>query len=174
MGKRSDFKRRPQDTYDTPAIAVMPLIPHLPKGFTFWEPCAGQGYLVNALGREACVLASDIEPRHREVIFADALVEGAPVDAGFIITNPPWSRSLLHAMIVHFSAQKPTWLLFDADWIHTKQSEPYLPLLRKVVSVGRLRWIEGSEHTGKDNCAWHLFDARESGATEFVGRVNHE
>ena len=171
MGKRSDFKRRPQDAYDTPAIAVVPLVPHLPEDFTYWEPCAGKGDLVHALGRDACIWASDVEPRHSDVVCADALNERAPLAAKFIITNPPWSRPMLHDMILHFSAQKPTWLPFDADWVHTRQSEPFLPLLRKVVSVGRIKWIEGSAYAGKDNCSWHLFDASDTGPTKFVGRV---
>jgi hypothetical protein len=90
--------------------------------------------------------------------------------ATHIITNPVWTRPILHRMIEHFSAMRPTWLLFDADWLHTKQSAPYQHLCRKVVSVGRLIWIEGTTTSGKDNCAWHLFDARGSGPIEFVGR----
>ena len=37
-------------------------------------------------------------------------------------------------MIEHFTSLRPTWLLFDADWMHTKQSQPFLPLLRKIVA----------------------------------------
>jgi len=55
--------------------------------------------------------------------------------------------------------------------MHTKQSAPYVQHLRKIVSVGRLRWIPGTTQTGKDNCAWHLFDQRSSGPVEFVGRA---
>ena len=74
-------------------------------------------------------------------------------------------------MIEHFSTHCPTWLLFDADWMHTKQSAPYMPWLRKVVSVGRVKWIPGSKMTGKDNCAWHLFDQRGEGPAQFFGRA---
>jgi hypothetical protein len=52
----------------------------------------------------------------------------------------------------------PTWLLFDADWMHTRQSAPFMPHLRKIVSVGRVKWIPDSPFTGKDNCCWYLFD----------------
>lgn len=75
-------------------------------------------------------------------------------------------------MIDHFAAMRPTWLLFDAGWIHTRQSTPYLPHLHRIVSVGRLIWIEGTTMTGKDDCAWHLFDARHTTKTiEFIGRT---
>ena len=93
------------------------------------------------------------------------------IGTGYIITNPPWDREILHPMIEHFSALRPTWLLLDADWIHTKQSAPFMPWLRKIVSVGRVKWIPDSKMTGKDNCAWHLFDQNSEGQTEFVGRT---
>jgi hypothetical protein len=86
-----------------------------------------------------------------------------------IITNPPWDRKILHPMITLFSALRPTWLLFDADWMHTKQSTEFQPYLRKIVSVGRVKWIPDSKMTGKDNCAWYLFDQANPGPTEFFG-----
>jgi hypothetical protein len=106
---------------------------------------------------------------------ADALdVTAAAVDmagADYIITNPPWGRSILHPMIMHFSAMRPTWLLFDADWMHTRQAAPFMPWLRKIVSVGRVKWIPDSKMTGKDNSAWYLFDQNGAGQTEFYGRT---
>ena len=73
-------------------------------------------------------------------------------------------------MIEHFSNLIPTWLLFDADWMHTKQSRPYLQYLHKVVSVGRIKWFGNT--TGKDNCVWYLFDRTNKKPTEFHGRKN--
>jgi hypothetical protein len=88
-----------------------------------------------------------------------------------VITNPPWARNILHGVIDHFMAEgSPTWLLFDADWMHTKQSAPYIEYLEKIVSVGRIKWIEGSKHTGKDNCCWYLFTSGSSGPARFYGR----
>jgi len=177
MGKRSNFKRRPHDKYRTFDLrAAAALAPHLSWGVRFWEPCAAAGDLVRgiqAFGHE-CVAATDIAPECEGVYRLDALTASKEdVDttgATHIITNPVWTRPILHQMITHFSAIRPTWLLFDADWLHTKQSAQYTPLLRKVVSVGRLIWIEGTTTSGKDNCAWHLFDARGSGPIEFIGR----
>ena len=58
--------------------------------------------------------------------------------------------------------------------MHTKQSRDYLQFCRKIVSVGRVKWIPDSKHTGKDNCAWYLFDTLRSGETKietvFYGR----
>jgi len=64
MGKRSDFERKPRDYYITPFEAVEPLIEHLPKHFTFAEPCAGNGALIKHLETGGvCMWASDIEPQ---------------------------------------------------------------------------------------------------------------
>ncbi len=175
MGKRSSFERIPRDFYPTPLDAVRPLLPHLPPFTAFAEPCAGDGALVRHLESfgHRCGHASDIEPMADGIERRDALThdrQSLGLSWQVIITNPPWARSALHPLISHLSTLGPTWLLFDADWIHTRQSVPFLPLLRKVVSVGRIKWIPDSKMTGKDNCAWHLFDARAAGATLFFGR----
>ena len=49
MGRRSNFPRIPQDAYSTPAEAVAPLLPHLEPGSRFFEPCAGEGRLIEHL-----------------------------------------------------------------------------------------------------------------------------
>jgi hypothetical protein len=87
-----------------------------------------------------------------------------------IITNPPWDRTLLHPLIEKLSDLRPTWLLFDADWVHTKQSINYLPRLRKIVSIGRVKWFDKT--AGKDNSCWYLFDKPSDIAVEFYGRKN--
>lgn len=172
MGKRSSFERIPRDFYPTPAEAVRPLLPHLKPATRFCEPCAGDGALVDHLtaAGHVCARARDIEPRRDDIERKDALTTlTGNIDC--FITNPPWDRRILHPLIVHLSLQHPTWLLFDADWIHTRQSAPYVGLLRKIVSVGRVKWIPDSPFTGKDNCAWHLFDAQSDAPAQFIGRA---
>lgn len=172
MGKRSNFERMERDFYPTPFEAVIPLLPHLEAGTRFVEPCAGNGALIDHLvgAGHVCARAWDIEPQREDIDRHDALTRiVGNVDC--FITNPPWRRDTLHALIVHLSDQHPTWLLFDADWIHTRQAVPYLSRLRKVVSVGRVKWIPGSKFTGKDNCAWHLFGAPESVPAALYGRL---
>ena len=174
MGKRSDFERRPRDFYPTPIEAVEPLVPHLPNGFTFAEPCAGNGALVLHLesGEGHCMWTSDIEPQQYSIETMDYSQVGEQelIGSDYIITNPPWDRKILHPMIDHFSKLKPTWLLFDADWMHTIQAKPYLVNCEKIVSVGRIKWF--GNMTGKDNCAWYLFRNKYEPLvkTEFYGR----
>ena len=172
MGKRSDFERKPRDFYPTPIEAVEPLIEHLPKEFSYAEPCAGDGTLCSHLQwyDGVCMWASDIEPQ-AEGIYKDSFEKVGKyelLESEYIITNPPWDRKILHPMIEHFSKLKPTWLLFDVDWAHTKQSAPYMKKCAKIVSVGRIKWF--GNMTGKDNCAWYLF-YNNNIETTFYGRT---
>jgi len=159
MGKRSSFERIPRDFYPTPYEAVVPLLPHLNPRTLFDEPCAGNGALIRHLELHGhqCLNAFDIEPQRVGIAIGDATL--SPVSsADCYITNPPWERAILHAIITNLSRHLPTWLLFDADWMHTKQSAPFLPWLMAIVSVGRVKWIPDSKMTGKDNCCWYLFN----------------
>jgi hypothetical protein len=157
MGKRSNFKRRPQDKYYTPYKAVEPLLPFLEPEIKFWEPCAGDGRLIDHLAKNGhkCIGASDVSP-HRKDIWCENALDADFNGCDYIITNPPWTRDLLHPMIDHFRTQAPTWLLFDADWMHTKQARPYLRYCDVIISVGRVSWMENGT-SGKDNCAWYRF-----------------
>lgn len=167
MGKRSNFERMPRDLYSTPWEAVWPLLPHLAPRSSYVEPCVGEFALVQHLADYAtCVACGDISTGKDALDWIEDDVKGAD----YIITNPPWDRKLLHPMISHFASLRPTWLLFDADWVHTRQAIPFLPMLCTIVSVGRVKWIPGTKMTGKDNSAWHLFDAKHNGLIEFFGR----
>jgi hypothetical protein len=174
MGKRSEFKRMKNDWYSTPRKAVEPLIAHLPKKeFTYAEPCAGDAILAKHLSqltrmRAMASLLCDIEPKSNFVLQGDAMTIDIP-EVDYIITNPPWTRQILHPMIDRFAGIAPTWLLFDADWMHTKQARPYLDYCRRIVAVGRVKWIPDSKHVGKDNAAWYLFDKNAVGGTFFFG-----
>jgi len=171
MGKRSDFKRVERDFYPTPMEAVLPLLPHLKPTTLFVEPCAGNGALMEHLEEHGhlCTDAFDIEPQRDGIRQVDALSDWNHAIGNVIITNPPWDRKILHPMIENFRLKMPTWLLFDADWMHTRQSAPFMPYCKKIVSVGRVKWIPDSKMTGKDNCAWYYFDCTE-GDTVFIGR----
>jgi hypothetical protein len=174
MGKRSTgFEKAPRSWYPTPEAAVAPLLPHLRPERRYAAPCAGDGTQIGHLGAAGheCVWASDIHPLADGIVQADALAPGfklPPVD--LIIENPPWDRPILHRMIPVFVQCAPTWLLLDADWIHTRQAAPFMPMLRKIVSVGRVKWIPDSKMSGKDNCAWLLFGTPSRFPAEFFGR----
>jgi len=188
VGKRSDFKRNDRDFYPTPYEAVVPLLPHLNERTAFCEPCAGDGVLINHLEQHGheCLAAYDIQPKRQDIIKGDAMDLKLIGKNGLIITNPPWERRSkievngknkilpdeeqpLFMLINHFKNIAPTWLLIDADFMHNKQSAPYIRYCQKIVSVGRCKWIPDSKDSGKDNCAWYLFGDYET-QTTFYGR----
>lgn len=180
MGKRSEFERKPRDLYRTwDRRAIAALLPHLHPRTRFIEPCAGAGDLVRQLeeaGHE-CVGASDIVPLAEGIDQADALT--LKMDAEYYgsviwVTNPPWSRPILHALVSHLADQAPLWILIDADWVHTKQAIPFLPRIKKIVSIGRLRWEENTTMDGKDNCVWILLEQASTwmvSPAQFYGRT---
>jgi hypothetical protein len=173
MGKRSDFERVEKDFYRTiDPRAVAALAPHLKPQTRFAEPCAGAGDLIKALEEigHRCVWQSDIafdDPVDAAMLNMEVV---APY-ADAVITNPPWTRNELHPIIENLSAGLPTWLLFDADWAHTRQSAPYMGRCTDIVSIGRLIWIPGTTTSGKDNCAWYRFSRDKDGPTRFHGRA---
>ena len=107
MGKRSIFPRIPQDAYSTPAEAVPPLLPHLEPGSRFFEPCAGEGRLIEHLvnAGHICVGRCDLPTDARTWRYLS-------IESGVVfVTNPPWRRDVLHPIIANLSDQLPTWLL---------------------------------------------------------------
>lgn len=184
MSKRSDFPRRKHDAYQTPMGTPLPRWLYRASAetppLTFAEPCCGDGNLIRMLARQGhfCGHAGDIDPSARYVkgwppLDALEITETLICECDLIITNPPWTRQILHPLIERFASLRPTWLLFDADWMHTKQAKPYLEYCKRIESVGRVSWMENGT-CGKDNVAWYFFDQRKPGyfavPTEFVGR----
>lgn len=174
MSKRSKkFDPRPRDLYETfDHRAVDALMPHLPATYTYYaEPCAGNGALIENMSRYArvgggpvCRYTGDIASGRNafDLNYNDLIGHGC----AFIITNPPWTREILHEMIVHFAMLKPTWLLFDSDWAFTQHASRIGVYPRKIVSVGRIKFIRGSQNSGFDNCAWYFFDGAHKGPAE--------
>lgn len=173
MTKRAKgkFKRSKNDFYATPESAALPLLPHLGSFVKFDEPCAGNGALGAHLSKygHKGMSFSDILPQETWIRRVDAF-EINECAGSMFITNPPWTREILHPLITHLSDIAPTWLLFDADWMHTKQAIPHLERCEKIVSVGRVSWM-GNGVSGFDNCAWYLFDGTFAGQPTFYGRI---
>ena len=149
---------------------MVPLIPHLRGIRTFAEPCAGDGALVRHLEAISlrCVYSGDIRSGQ------DALAINSYGKADVIITNPPYTRDLMHRLIAHFQRIAPTWLLLESDWAQTKQASPFMAACTDIVAIGRVKWIEGSKHTGKDNFGWLRFDVRHTAGPVFHCRDQGE
>lgn len=183
MGKRSEFDRIERDYYKTfdpkAGHAIQKYLPQ--NGYTYAEPFCGSGDLIKQLSGN-CLYAADIEPDYENKVVDNEFIKKSYTETtsedlngcDLVITNPPWDRKILHSTIELFSQHKPTWLLFDSNWMFTKQSIPYIEkYCLKIVTVGRMIWIPDTKTTGKDDVCWYLFDANKSGddVVEFVPRV---
>jgi len=176
MGKRSNFEKIPKDFYGTTDPKA------LPEDFlrfisckNYGEPCCGNGDLINLIVDVSyCVWASDVEvrPVGRQKDAMDLTEEDLSM-CDVIITNPPFTRSVLLPMIDHFISLKPTWLLLPADMMHNKYFSSYMDKCSVVISVGRLKWFKDSPHTSTDNFAWYYWtkDPMDMRMTQFYGRT---
>lgn len=171
MGKRSDFKRVEKDFYRTiDKRASAALLPFLDPFTRYSEPCCGTGDLIVSLAEAQmiCTHANDIEWGKDALTLTRAELNSPDC----IISNPPWSRDVLHPMIEHFCSIAPyVWLLFDSNWANTKQSSRLVKeYCTDIVAVGRLIWIPGTTMSGKDDCSWFRFSKHKRHPTVFHGR----
>lgn len=174
MGKRSNFEKRPRDFYPTfDPRAVEPLVPFI-RGKTYAEPCYGDGDLEDLLMDVAtCKWRSDVRETvgSSKVMDALSLTKEQLSGIDLIVTNPPFTRSILMPMLSHFITLKPTWLLLPADYMHNIYFGDAMRKCQKVVSVGRLQWIKDSEHSSADNFCWYFWPQWATHeATVFRGR----
>lgn len=163
LGKRK-FKRVSKDFYPTPLKALEPLLPFLEKNLKYCEPCAGAYDLVNNLQQLRpdieCKYAFDIFPQHNNIIQKSALfIKDEDIgDIDCFITNPPFKWEMFEPIAEHLISLRPTWFLIPADYMHNKRMSKLMERCKLVVSVGRIKWFEGSKATSTDNFCWYLFD----------------
>ena len=172
------YEKRPRDFYPTPAKAVTPLTKHLQQNFSFCEPCAGNGALVGHLERmfnAVCFLPLDIEPQADWITKGDgnSLTAEAVEYCDCIITNPPFTWNVLQPLMDKWIGLRQTILLLPADFLHNLRFAPYLDVCERVVSIGRVKWLEDSKATGVENYAWYFFDKDKDvgNTTQFYGRT---
>ncbi len=74
------------DACQTPAYAIDPLLPFLPRRWHIWEPASGEGLLVEALYDSGFkhVIASDL-------LTGSSFFDFAPAHWDALVTNPPFS-----------------------------------------------------------------------------------
>lgn len=197
MRKRKPLSEMTEDEkngfWPTVKEAIPPLLPHLVEDYEYeWvryvEPCAGAGDLIKLLEQHGheCVFASDIAPKapitpkglkiqkHDAIQLFNDIEDwksfASFMGADFIITNPPFSRHHtphLCDMIRRFSATLPTWLLLPSGFKYNDYAAEFMPYCEKVVAIGRLKWVEGTEHKSSKDFDWYLFDQDFKGQTQF-------
>lgn len=105
------------DACQTPAYALDPLLPYLPREWTIWEPAAGEGYLADALFDSGFsqVIATDL-------LRQENFFEFDPDRWDAIITNPPYSIVLVWLERC-YELGKPFALLLKVDVLGNKGSQ---------------------------------------------------
>lgn len=196
MKKRKSLSEMTEDEkngfFATPIQAVWPLIPFLVDNYefewcTFAEPCAGAGDLIKHLAKfgHVCRFSCDINPKCNQMREIDAIpfferkltewddeYQDVMENCDLIITNPPFSShhtKTLHRMIDVFSKAKPTWLLLPLGKAANVNFAPFMAYCHEVVTIGRIKWFEGTKDKESRDFAWFLFDQnREFTGTNFT------
>ncbi len=198
MGKRTTgtYPRRESDFYPTPPETTAKVIPHLDNRVKIIaEPMCGDGAIVEVFVEAGYFTSyvADITPRGHALnydhiqtkdVFETTAEDFDDVDV--IVSNPPWPSPKHHnpsdrapvgagqptvAIIKHLIQFKPCWMLLSADFMHNQYFGALAPYCRKIVSVGRVKWIPDSKAVGMDNACWYFFETtiEEWAITEFIG-----
>ncbi|RWG82873.1 MAG: class I SAM-dependent methyltransferase [Mesorhizobium sp.] len=176
MGRRSNFPRNPKDFYSTPAMALPPLLSHLPTGVRYLEPTAGNGALMRALAAHGhvCGLAIDLHPEGPDILRRDALTL-TPTDVAnvdMVIGNLPWSWQLFRPLLGHLlTLNRPIWILRDTAWAFNLRSATLIDHCALMQPTRRLRWIPGTPDTAKDDTAWFSFEPGHHGGPRLLPRI---
>jgi hypothetical protein len=137
----------------------------------FVDPCAGAGALADQLteaGR-VCAAMFDIEPLREDILRADARELGLFWE---VITNPPFTRKLMHEIMLHCARQVPSWFLVEADWLMTQQAAEIIAKHgADIVAIGRLKWFRKGDPRDKGNDPMDNFVPEPFGACRFWPRV---
>lgn len=158
----SGYERREADFYPTPDWVTDVLCENYVLRGRIWEPAAGDGRMARRLRRHYDVDASDVN--------AIAGAEGAlnflevrhPTRYGAIVTNPPFSLSesfVRHAINLTDGVNGIVAMLLRHDWDTAGSRRDLCELLTlKIVLTRRIRWIEGSTGSPRENHAWYVWD----------------
>ena len=176
--------REVDDFYATPTAVTRALYfqhkEHL-EGATVWEPCAGDGAMVDELKRLGCgnVLASDINPRRDNIARMDVLDVNeatAPVcDA--IITNPPFFLApTIIEKVWRLGAKRPKFfaLVLKATFWHARTRYRTFEECRPT-DVHPLLWRPDFKSLGSPtmDIIWCVWNFEESDGTTLYEPLKH-
>lgn len=176
MGKRSNFEKKPRNYYRTfDPKAGDALAPFVSMSALYLEPFAGAGDLVVNLNRHdiRCIGMSDIEPQAEgiEQRCAFSYTNDEMWRYDYLISNPPWAKSVFHRTLDHYVPMIDCWFLMSSNWKQNKGSARYVDnWLCDIVPIGRLKWIEGTAHSAMDDCEWLHFSRLKNEPARFHSR----
>ena len=82
-------QKEENEFYPTPLEAIELSRPLLNKNINWWEPCAGDGRILDYF--DNITYGSDIKPRRNDIIELDFLKANKPDNIQGFITNPPFT-----------------------------------------------------------------------------------
>ena len=107
-------QKEPYEFYPTPIEAVR-LAEPLMGDIKWWEPCAGDGVIVNNF--DSVIVGTDINPRAENILKADFFEADLPKEAGGIITNPPFSLGYDIVKRALFDFKVPALVLMRVEYM---------------------------------------------------------
>lgn len=116
MKPKSNYKPGPQDNCQTPIYAIEPILKFIPVHWHIWEPAAGQGNIVNALGSYGYSVTGT------DILTGQDFLKCQPVSWDAVITNPPFS--LKYRFLARcYQLGKPFALLLPLETLGAKAAQ---------------------------------------------------
>lgn len=142
----SGYERKERDLYETPEWVTKALVPHIPAYVkSVYEPAAGNGKMIRALGDAGYVVHADDVSEGR-----DFLQCGGPLSVWAIITNPPYvhaSEFIEQALMLMRPVPGLVAMLLGNDFDHAKTRQHFFSgcpaFAKKVVLTKRIKWFDG-------------------------------
>lgn len=107
------------DACQTPAYALDPLLPYLPRAWVIWEPAAGEGLLVEALYDSGY---SESQVKYDDILTGQNFFDYEPEVWDCIVTNPPYSIQF-QWLERCYQLGKPFALLLKVEILGTKTAQ---------------------------------------------------
>jgi len=101
------------DDFQTPPIALKPLMRYLPADWTIWECAEGKGYLTTALRQASYIVIGT------DILTGQDFLRWQPEQYDCIVTNPPYS--IKHKFLARcYQLRKPFALLLPLTTLETR------------------------------------------------------
>lgn len=161
MRSRKKKDKEEYEFYPTPLEAIELARPLLDMKKKWWEPCAGDGRILEYY--DNIIIGTDIKPRSSTVEYGDFMNMDKPINVEGIITNPPFTLGYELVKKSLFEWKIPCLLLMRVEYIAAKNRQDVTKYLSDMHIVSDLikfktesgRIVNGN---GTGRCAWMLFD----------------
>ncbi|MDR3560516.1 MAG: SAM-dependent DNA methyltransferase [Negativicutes bacterium] len=174
LANRDAVDRDKTDFYRTPAEVTVALLNYLnlPSYTVIWEPACGEGHMSEAIKEFGYpVISSELYDRGYGLAGKDFLSVPTPSTAKWIITNPPFGRSV-EFIDRCLDSGLPFALLFKSQYWHAEKRQK-LFYKRRPSSILALNWRPDflfGEKGGSPTMEviWTVWDAEPSMLTDYL------